>query len=96
MGPAIHTRRVRKLIAAPRINLLAFSLMEKKLIISEVARLLGISVRRVRQLVAEGELPAESTPLGRLFTPEDVERLAAARRNRARADRKIKTPREPE
>lgn len=50
---------------------------------SEAARVLGMSPQNVKRLAAEGKLPAELTPLGRLFKRSDVERLAA---ERARAD----------
>lgn len=46
---------------------------------SEAARLLEISVERVRQLVKEGTLKAKETPLGRLFDPQEVKRLARER-----------------
>lgn len=50
----------------------------------DAARRLGVSVRKVSRLVAEGHLaPARTLPYGRrgafLFDPEDVKRLAAAR-----------------
>jgi hypothetical protein len=44
-----------------------------------VARRLGISPVWVSRLVAMGRLQAVSTPLGKLFSPADVERLAAQR-----------------
>ena len=50
---------------------------------SQVARQLGISRGRVLQLSDEGRLTPLMTPLGRLFDPEDVERLAKERAARA-------------
>jgi excisionase family DNA binding protein len=46
---------------------------------SQVARLLGISVERVRQLARTGRLESTSTPLGRLYDPAVVERLRTER-----------------
>ena len=46
-----------------------------------VARVLGVTPRRVLQLVDEGKLKAVlCTDLGRLFDVRDVERLADERR----------------
>ncbi len=50
---------------------------------AEAARLLGVSERRVRQLIAEGRLPAERTAAGRLRLPQAV--VHAARRDRGSA-----------
>jgi len=48
---------------------------------SQVARELGLSTERVRQLARNGVLPPKSTtPLGRLWDPDEVARFAAARR----------------
>jgi excisionase family DNA binding protein len=47
------------------------------------ARLLGVSEGRVRQLADSGALPSVKTALGRLFEPEDVATLIAARERRA-------------
>ena len=41
--------------------------------------ILGLSASRVRQLIAEGQLPALRTPLGRLIRREDVENLKRTR-----------------
>lgn len=46
---------------------------------SDVARALDISPERVRQLTLAGQLRCEHTPLGRLYNPLDVERLASER-----------------
>jgi excisionase family DNA binding protein len=55
------------------------------LIVSEAAKLLGLTPAHVRRLEREGRLPAQRTPGGvRLFNRDDVERLAAARRARGR------------
>jgi hypothetical protein len=48
--------------------------------VSEIANRLRVSDARVRQMIATGLLaPAFVTPLGALFAPEDVERLALDR-----------------
>ena len=53
---------------------------------TDVALRLGCSTERVRQLEREGKLPAEKMPNGRrVFTVEDVERLAAEREKRRHA-----------
>jgi excisionase family DNA binding protein len=58
------------------------------LIVSEAAKLLGLTPAHVRRLEREGQLPAQRTPGGvRLFNRDDVERLAAARRARGRKGR---------
>lgn len=46
---------------------------------AQAARMLDRSTDRVRQLVRAGRLPAQMTPLGRLYDRRDVERLAAQR-----------------
>lgn len=46
---------------------------------SETARKLEVSSARVRQLVREGKLEATETPLGKLYDPKEVERLAKER-----------------
>lgn len=52
----------------------------------DVARRLGISPERVRQLENAGKLPAKRTASGhRIFRTEDVERLAAEREMREAA-----------
>ena len=43
---------------------------------------LGVSAERIRQLERAGRLPCLRTPLGRLFSREQVERLAAERAGR--------------
>ncbi len=40
-----------------------------------VARVLGVSTARVRQLAREGRLDALKTANGRLYRPKDVEQL---------------------
>lgn len=61
--------------------------MDKPLLTkSQVARLLGISGERVRQLSDAGTLPCRVTPLGRLYDPEYVERFAASRTPRPHTD----------
>jgi len=48
--------------------------------VSQVARRLGLSAERVRQLARLGRLvPDQVTELGRLWLPETVERFAATR-----------------
>ena len=50
--------------------------------VSQVARRLGLSSERVRQLARSGRLaPDQETALGRLWLPETVERFAASRAN---------------
>ena len=51
--------------------------------VSEVARRLGLSAERVRQLRREGKIQAISTRLGDLYLPEEVERLVRERALRA-------------
>ncbi len=46
---------------------------------AQAARRLGLSADRVRQMVAEGKLPAVVTPLGRLLPASAVDALAAER-----------------
>ena len=46
---------------------------------SQVARRLGISSARVNQLRKEGKLAAQETPIGYLYSREDIENLAKAR-----------------
>jgi excisionase family DNA binding protein len=49
----------------------------------DVARLLGCSTERVRQLERDGKLPAEKMPNGRrIFRAEVVEQFAAERARR--------------
>lgn len=57
---------------------------------SDVARLLAVSVDRVRQLARTGQLPSSSTPYGRLFDAATVQ----AAHDRYRADRR-RAPAEP-
>ena len=52
--------------------------------VASVARQLGLSGERVRQLLRTGALPYVQTPLGRLIEPADVARLAAERRPHGR------------
>lgn len=47
------------------------------------ARFLGISDTRLRQLVREGKVAAEETPLGFLFDRVELERVAGERAARA-------------
>jgi hypothetical protein len=46
---------------------------------SEAARTLGCSVSWIRILAAQGRLPYTDTPLGKLFSVEDVQRFAVER-----------------
>lgn len=46
----------------------------------EVARQLGVSTVRVRQLVLEGKLQAHDSPFGRLFEPNEVARYQRERK----------------
>ncbi|GAA4403391.1 MerR family transcriptional regulator [Tsukamurella soli] len=45
----------------------------------QVARRLGLSPERVRQLSESGALACQHTPLGRLYDPDEVDRYAATR-----------------
>lgn len=45
----------------------------------EVARLLGLSEARVRQLAGQGRIESQQTHHGRLYDPDSVTRFAAAR-----------------
>ncbi len=56
-----------------------------------VARLIGISEGRIRQLANAGVLPVVSTRLGRTYQLRAVERLAQERRARDGAD-SVATP----
>ena len=49
------------------------------LTVSQTARLLGLSVSRVRQLTDAGELACRRTPLGRLISPAVLEDYALGR-----------------
>jgi excisionase family DNA binding protein len=51
---------------------------------AEVARRLGVSVELVRVWLRAGKLRHLRTPLGRLVPAEEVERVAAERRARAK------------
>ena len=55
--------------------------------VSQAARRLGVSHLRVRQLIAEGKLPATRTVLGHLIPAEAVEALAEEREKRQRERR---------
>ncbi len=61
-----------------------FSAAPELLTTSDVARLLGVSSDRVRQLARTGQLPSSRTPYGRLFDAAAVraahDRYQAARR----------------
>jgi hypothetical protein len=45
----------------------------------QAAQALGVGPERVRQMHADGSLPALSTPLGNLYDPKDVEALRLSR-----------------
>jgi excisionase family DNA binding protein len=45
----------------------------------QAAHALGLSERRIRELVDQGKLEAERTPLGRLISAASVEALRLAR-----------------
>jgi excisionase family DNA binding protein len=53
---------------------------------SQVARRLGLSAERVRQLTRAGRLPAHRTALGCLYDRDDVDQFASARRRRGPDD----------
>jgi excisionase family DNA binding protein len=50
---------------------------------AQAARILEVSVERVRQMVSEGKLLAEKTVLGRLIDPDSVAALAEKRADHA-------------
>jgi excisionase family DNA binding protein len=52
------------------------------LTVGQAARELGLSETRVRELIAQGKLEAEITPLGRLISGASVESLKEARATR--------------
>jgi excisionase family DNA binding protein len=57
--------------------------------VAEAARILGLTTRRVRQLIEEGKLVARRTPLGAFRLPSEVvseERLRRAQMGKAKAD----------
>jgi excisionase family DNA binding protein len=58
--------------------------MRKFLSPAEVARRLAVSVELVRVWLRAGKLRHVRTPLGRLIPVEEVERVAAERRGRAK------------
>ncbi len=58
--------------------------LKKFLSCSAVSHRLGLSSRRVLQLVEEGKLTFVKTPLGRLFDPREVERLVKLRTSRGK------------
>jgi len=45
----------------------------------QASRRIGVSDETIRRLVMRGALPAIETPIGRLFLPEDVERVRIER-----------------
>ena len=51
---------------------------------AEAARELGLTTQRIRQLMAEGQLGHQWTPLGRLVDADAVEALKAQRDQRNR------------
>lgn len=51
---------------------------------SEAGKALGVSLMRVRQLAAAGQLPCVLTKHGMLFTPQTVERKRQERAARTR------------
>ncbi len=51
----------------------------------QASRRIGVSDETVRRLVIRGTLPAIETPIGRLFLPEDVERVRLDREQAERA-----------
>ncbi len=51
----------------------------------QASRRIGVSDETVRRLDIRGTLPAIETPIGRLFLPEDVERVRLDREQAERA-----------
>jgi hypothetical protein len=62
----------------------------ERLATAEVARRLGLTPARVRQIAATGALTYETTPLGRLFDGRSVETLRTAREQRANQTKRRK------
>jgi predicted site-specific integrase-resolvase len=60
--------------------------------VSDVATRYGITRQRVAKLSREGKLGYVTTPLGRVYLQDEVERLARERARRARSDRRVKAP----
>ena len=52
--------------------------IEQRLTTAQVARAIGLSEQRVRQLALARQLRSEMTPLGGLFDPIDVGRFIAS------------------
>ena len=52
---------------------------------SQAARVAGCSVAWIHRLASDGRLSYEPTPLGRLFSRDDVEALRREREERQRA-----------
>jgi pyruvate-formate lyase-activating enzyme len=61
--------------------------------LSQVADAFDVTPQHVSRLAREGELPYVPTPLGRLYSAEEVEAIARERRLRARRDRRVRRPR---
>jgi excisionase family DNA binding protein len=55
----------------------------------QAADALGVSDARVRQLIAEGKLPAQKIGRDHLIAPADVKALAAGRARQARSDLRV-------
>lgn len=59
--------------------------MGDKLSSGQAARRLGISHTHIAELARAGKVAFTPTPLGRLFDPAEIERLAEERAAKARA-----------
>ncbi len=53
--------------------------LNELLTVGDAARRLGLSTQRIRQLIADGQLPCTETRLGRLIMSADVDALGARR-----------------
>jgi excisionase family DNA binding protein len=71
----IGKRRMRTILIPARLSAM-------KMRTGEVADVLGLSRQHVMALARRGEIPHETTPLGRLYDPEEVRRVADERDRR--------------
>ncbi|WP_038040167.1 helix-turn-helix domain-containing protein [Thermorudis peleae] len=59
---------------------------------AEAARMLEVSVERVRTWLKTGRMACVKTPLGRLIPPQEVERIAVERAKKGGKDGTVTTP----
>lgn len=63
------------------------------LTLAQVADAFDVTPQHVSRLAREGELPFVPTPLGRLYSADEIAAIARQRRLRARHDRRVRRPR---